>query len=157
MSPDGCWSSNEPVVKEPIAGRIIETPENLELTELRDDTSGFIAYVPPGSLKRGKFLVDKGGDGTTMPCCPVPRRRFSRKRQRPVDRGPLAQLHCSTTLRHADRLAGGQCTQLMQIPVLKLTTDDMVVAYLRWPYLASLRPWVSSAPRARGHLPDAGR
>ena len=60
--------ANEPIVKEPIGNRIIETPEDLELTELRDDTSGFIAYVPPGSLKRGKFLVDKGGDGTTMPC-----------------------------------------------------------------------------------------
>src|SRR5258708_32548626 len=39
---------------EPIGDRIIETPENLEPTELRDHSSGFTAYVPPASLKRAK-------------------------------------------------------------------------------------------------------
>ncbi len=53
---------------EPIGDRIIETPENLERTELRDDSSGFIAYVPPGSLKRGKTLVTTGANGKTIPC-----------------------------------------------------------------------------------------
>ena len=38
--------------KEPIGERIIETPENLERTELRDDHSGFVAYVPVGSIKK---------------------------------------------------------------------------------------------------------
>jgi cytochrome c553 len=53
---------------EPIGDRIIETPENLERTELRDDSSGFIAYVPPGSLKRGKTLVTTGANGRTIIC-----------------------------------------------------------------------------------------
>ncbi|HTB93803.1 MAG TPA: c-type cytochrome [Candidatus Sulfotelmatobacter sp.] len=53
---------------ESIGDRIIETPENLERTELRDDTSGFIAYVPPGSLKRGKTLVTTGANGKTIIC-----------------------------------------------------------------------------------------
>jgi cytochrome c553 len=53
---------------ESIGDRIIETPENLERTELRDDTSGFIAYVPPGSLKRGKTLVATGANGKTIIC-----------------------------------------------------------------------------------------
>jgi len=54
---------------ESIGDRIIETPENLERTELRDDSSGFIAYVPPGSLKRGRSLVTTGGaNGKTIPC-----------------------------------------------------------------------------------------
>jgi cytochrome c553 len=53
---------------ESIGDRIIETPENLERTELRDDTSGFIAYVPPGSLKRGKTLVTTGANGKTVIC-----------------------------------------------------------------------------------------
>src|SRR5215471_11745576 len=60
--------ADEPRVNEPIGHRIIELPVNLELTELRDDTSGFLAYVPKGSLKKGRFLVVKGGDGITMPC-----------------------------------------------------------------------------------------
>jgi cytochrome c553 len=53
---------------ESIGDRIIETPENLERTELRDDASGFIAYVPPGSLKRGKALVTTGANGKTIAC-----------------------------------------------------------------------------------------
>ena len=53
---------------ESIGDRIIETPENLERTELRDDTSGFIAYVPPGSLKRGRNLVTTGANGKTIIC-----------------------------------------------------------------------------------------
>ena len=53
---------------ESIGDRIIETPENLERTELRDDSSGFLAYVPPGSLKRGKALVTTGAGGKTVIC-----------------------------------------------------------------------------------------
>jgi cytochrome c553 len=53
---------------ESIGDRIIETPENLERTELRDDSSGFIAYVPPGSLKRGRTIVTTGANGKTIIC-----------------------------------------------------------------------------------------
>jgi cytochrome c553 len=50
---------------EPIAGRIIESPLDTEHTErLRDPRSGFIAYVPPGALEKGKTLVTTGGADT---------------------------------------------------------------------------------------------
>jgi len=52
---------------EPIGDRIIETPEDAERFELRDPRSGFIAYVPPGSIDRGSLLVASGG-GRTTPC-----------------------------------------------------------------------------------------
>lgn len=57
---------------EPIAGRIIEVPENEEQAEgLRNPRSGFIAYVPVGSLKKGESLVTTGGasvvDGKIVP------------------------------------------------------------------------------------------
>ena len=52
---------------EPIGNRIIEMPEDAERFELRDPHSGFIAYVPPGSIKRGGELVASGG-GKTLPC-----------------------------------------------------------------------------------------
>jgi cytochrome c553 len=52
--------------KEPLGKRIIETPENAEATEvLRDARSGFFAYVPVGSIKKGEVLVTKGGGKTT--------------------------------------------------------------------------------------------
>ena len=53
---------------EPIGNRIITLPENQELARLRDPRSGFVAYVPPGSLSRGKALAERGGDGKTIAC-----------------------------------------------------------------------------------------
>jgi len=53
--------------REAIGERIIETPEHLEQTELRDDRSGFVAFVPPGSVSAGRELVERGS-GRTMPC-----------------------------------------------------------------------------------------
>jgi cytochrome c553 len=44
--------------REPIGQRIIETPEKTEDTELlRNPRSGFIAYVPPGSIRKGEALA----------------------------------------------------------------------------------------------------
>src|SRR4029079_3705587 len=51
---------------EPIGQRIIDMPEDLERTELRDSASGFIAYVPVGSLQKGEALTS--GSGGTTPC-----------------------------------------------------------------------------------------
>ena len=51
---------------EPIGDRIIEVPEHTERTEtLRDPRSGFVAYVPVGSIKKGEALVTTGGGKTT--------------------------------------------------------------------------------------------
>jgi cytochrome c553 len=53
--------------KEPIGQRIIEMPEKTEDTEvLRNPRSGFIAYVPPGSIKKGEALVVNGSGKTTQ-------------------------------------------------------------------------------------------
>jgi len=53
--------------KEPIGQRIIEAPEKTEDTEtLRNPRSGFIAYVPPGSIKKGEALVTTGAGKTTQ-------------------------------------------------------------------------------------------
>ncbi|MGC2661670.1 MAG: c-type cytochrome [Bryobacteraceae bacterium] len=53
--------------KEPLRDRIIETPVDPELTELRDFRSGFIAYAPLGSVRKGEALVAKES-ATTTPC-----------------------------------------------------------------------------------------
>jgi cytochrome c553 len=51
---------------EPIGQRIIEVPDNSEATEvLRDPHSGFTAYVPVGSMKKGEALVTNGAGRTT--------------------------------------------------------------------------------------------
>ena len=43
---------------EPIGTRIVETPEDLKRTKLRDDASSFVAYVPTGSVERGRRLAE---------------------------------------------------------------------------------------------------
>jgi cytochrome c553 len=128
---------DEPYVLEPIGDRIIETPQNLKLTELRDDTSGFIAYVPKGSLKRGRFLVEKGGDGVTLPCsgCHGSDLRGLKNVPSIAGRSPSYIVRQLYDLQAGSR--GGGATDQMQIPVLKLTMNDIVAIAA---YLASLRP-----------------
>ena len=51
---------------EPLGQRIIEVPENTERTEMyRDPRSGFTAYAPVGSVKKGEALVTHGANKTT--------------------------------------------------------------------------------------------
>jgi cytochrome c553 len=52
---------------EPIGQRIVETPEDVGRTELRDSAASFIAYAPPGAIKAGAALV-AGGNGKTVAC-----------------------------------------------------------------------------------------
>jgi cytochrome c553 len=54
--------------EEPIGVQVVEVPEDLRRTQLRDDVSSFIAYVPRGALARGADLVNTGGNGRTVPC-----------------------------------------------------------------------------------------
>lgn len=43
--------------REPIGDRIVELPDDPARTDLRDDASGFVAYVPPGAVDRGRALA----------------------------------------------------------------------------------------------------
>jgi cytochrome c553 len=52
---------------EPMGNRIIEVPENEEDVVYRDPRTGFVAYVPKGSIAKGEALVTTGG-GKTVPC-----------------------------------------------------------------------------------------
>ena len=122
---------------EPIGDRVIETPVNQELTVLRDDASGFIAYVPVGSIEKGKALVTTGGAGKTVQCgiChgtnleglgPVPRL---------AGRSPSYLFRQLYDLQHGTRK--GPWSALMKEPVAHLTESDMVSIVA---YAASLKP-----------------
>ena len=57
---------------EPIGMRIIETPENPEYAEkMRSARSGFIAYVPVGSVAKGQQLVNNGDAARGIIACTV--------------------------------------------------------------------------------------
>lgn len=128
---------SEPVVMEPIGQRIIETPENLERTELHDDASGFIAYIPMGSLKKGKALVRTGGAGKTMQCaaCHGPDLKGLGNVPSIAGRSPSYIVRQLYDIQIGARAGAG--TQAMNATVEKLTVDDMVSIAA---YTASLLP-----------------
>ena len=45
---------------EAIGERIVEVPENLDAFMLRDSRAKFVAYVPPGSIEKGRSLAASG-------------------------------------------------------------------------------------------------
>ena len=123
---------------EPIGQRVIETPENAEHTEvLRDPRSGFIAYVPVGSVKKGEDLVTTGGRGKTIQCGVC--HGVDLKGLGPVP--GIAGRSPSYTVRQLyDMQQGaraGNWTELMKLVVAKLSEEDMLAIAA---YTASLVP-----------------
>jgi cytochrome c553 len=122
---------------EPIGNRIVETPVNEEDSEIwRSPRSGFIAYVPPGSLKIGENLVMTGG-GKTIECTAC--HGTDLRGLGPVPR--LAGLPPSYIVRQLYDTKHGNRTGIwspLMVPLLKdLSNDDMMYAAA---YLASLDP-----------------
>jgi cytochrome c553 len=56
-----------PEVLEALAERVVEVPQVPARTRLYDSHSGFVAYVPAGSIKRGRDFVATGG-GKVQAC-----------------------------------------------------------------------------------------
>jgi len=53
---------------EPLGDRIIELPQDVARATSRDPHSGFVAYVPVGTVAKGSALVKTGGAGKTIAC-----------------------------------------------------------------------------------------
>jgi cytochrome c553 len=121
----------------PIAGRIIETPENdLFANYLRGSRSGWNVYVPMGSLAKGKELVTTGA-GKTVACgvCHGPDLMGLGSMPGIAGRSPSYMMRQLWDMRQGTR-KGPQAALMMPV-IEKLTVEDMtnIVAYL-----ASLMP-----------------
>jgi cytochrome c553 len=105
--------------QEPLGQRIIEVPENPDATDtLRDDRSGFIAYVPMGSIKKGEALstgcaVCHGADLNGLG--PVPGI---------AGRSPSYLVRQMYDMQQGARK--GPWTDLMKSSVAKLSEEDML-------------------------------
>ena len=121
---------------EPIGARIIETPENLERTELRDDHSGFIAYVPVGSIKKGEALAN-GTSSKTLRCatCHGPGLRGQGKIPALAGRSPSYIVRQLYDIQSGART--GAAVHVMKPVVIKMTIDEMEALAA---YTASLNP-----------------
>jgi len=53
---------------EPLGSRIVEGPPDFERHELRDDGMTYIAYVPRGSIARGRSIAMTGTNGLATAC-----------------------------------------------------------------------------------------
>ena len=119
---------------EPIGKRIITVPQDQTRARLRDPHAGagFIAYVPVGSVARGKALVETGGSGKTIACSIC--HGDGLKGLANVPR--LAGLHPIYIARQLylfkDATRNGVDAALMKKPVASLTDDDILAisAYL---------------------------
>ncbi len=117
--------------KEPIGNRIVEVPEVLEQFANRDTHAQFIAYVPPGSVKRGEALV-KTGAGKTVQCtiCHGPNLKGLGNMPGIVGRSPSYMMRQLYDLKSGAR--AGPYSSMMKPVVAELSVDDMaqIAAYL---------------------------
>lgn len=111
---------------EPIGQRLIEMPEDRERTELRDAGSGFVAYVPPGSIKAGEALVTRGGAGKTIACATCHGAELKGLGPVPglAGRSPSYVVRQLWDLQHGAR--HGVWSDLMKASVANLSVDDMI-------------------------------
>jgi cytochrome c553 len=122
---------------EPIGNRIITVPDDQERARSRDPKSGFVAYVPVGSIAKGKALAETGGSGKTVACSIC--HGDALKGLGNVPR--LAGLHPIYIARQLylfkDGSRNGIDAQLMKRSVAQLTDEDIVSLAA---YLGSLTP-----------------
>jgi cytochrome c553 len=117
--------ADTPATTEPIGQRIIEVPEDLERTELRDDSSGFVAYVPEGSVNKGKWLIS-GSNGKMSPCakCHGPDLRGDGNVPSIIGRSPSYIVRQLFDIQSGAR--SGAAALQMRRQVAKLSIDDMI-------------------------------
>jgi cytochrome c553 len=137
---------------EPIRGGIVEMPEDEELAEtLRSPHSGFVAYVPEGSIRKGEDLVTTGGmtivggkivQGKTTACTTCHGQNLTGVVD--ADVPPIAGGSPSYLIRQLwdiqQGTRNGAQAQLMKLVVANLTGEDLVAIAA---YVASRPP---SAP-----------
>jgi cytochrome c553 len=117
---------------EPIGNRIIVLPQDRERAESRDSHSGFVDYVPVGSIKRGEELVSTGAEGKTVSCaiCHGPTLKGIAEIPSIVGRDPIYVFRQLNDVKSGNRSGGN--VELMRLVVTNLTQDDMIAiaAYL---------------------------
>jgi cytochrome c553 len=122
---------------EPLGNRIIELPQDHDSAESRDPRSGFVAYVPPGSIKNGEQIVATGGGGKTVACatCHGPDLKGLGDVPPIIGRSPIYVYRQLTDIKIGTR--NGAMAPLMKGVVEKLTEDEKIAIAA---YLASKVP-----------------
>ncbi len=122
---------------EPIGNRIIELPQDDAGARARNPHTGFVAYVPPGSIAKGKELAATGGNGKTIPCaiCHGPGLKGLGEVPAIANRSPMYLVRQLNDIQNGDRKNAS--VALMEQVVAKLSMDDMIALAA---YVGSLQP-----------------
>jgi cytochrome c553 len=121
--------------KEKLGNRIIEMPEDVERVELRDPASGFVAYVPVGSIAAGKTLVETGGGAFPCASCHGPDLKGAGNVPGLAGRSPSYLARQLYDFQHGSR--GGPAADPMKPEVANLNAERRLQIAA---YLASLKP-----------------
>jgi len=122
---------------ESIGRRIIQVPDDPMRTTIRDPHSGFTAYVPPGSIAKGKALVETGGSGKTIQCAICHGDRLTGLGEVPRLAGLQPVYIARQLITMQNGASAGANAALMKKPVAKLSEDDIIAISA---YLGSLPP-----------------
>jgi cytochrome c553 len=106
-------------------------------TTIRDPHSAFIAYVPPGSIARGKALVETGGSGKTIQCAICHGDGLTGLGEVPRIAGLQPVYIARQLITMQNGTSAGTAAALMKKPVSKLSEDDIISISA---YLGSLPP-----------------
>ncbi len=123
--------------KEPIGKRIIELPQDVARAESRDPHSGFIAYVPKGSIAKGKEFVMTGGEGKTIQCVICHGPTLNGLGEVPAIAGHSPMYLFRQLYYFKDGSRHGSMGALMKGVVANMTQDDMLAIAA---YVGSLTP-----------------
>jgi cytochrome c553 len=122
---------------EPLGQRIVEMPRNALYTEtLRNPRSGFLAYVPPGSVAKGEALAT-GGGGKTTQCSICHGPQLTGLAVVPPLRGRSPSYIARQLIDFKQGTRSGVWSPLMGPVVANLSADDILNLAA---YLASLTP-----------------
>ena len=144
LEPGNMWVPVHGSTKtEPLGNRIVETPEDEhQANVLRNIRSGWVAYVPPGSLRRGRMLVTDGLR-KTVACATCHGTDLMGSGDFPgiAGRSPSYMMRQLWDMKVGTR--NGLFADIMNPVIEKLTVEDMrdIVAYL-----ASVKP-PAAAPK----------
>jgi cytochrome c553 len=122
---------------EPIGRRIIQIPEAPMQVTIRNPHSGFIAYVPPGSIKKGEGLVKTGDGGKTIQCAICHGDALTGLGEVPRLAGLQPVYIARQLIQMQNGTSAGANAALMKKVVAKLSEDDIIAISA---YLGSLPP-----------------
>jgi cytochrome c553 len=123
---------------EPLGQRILEMPVDPEAAETyRNPRSGWVAYAPIGSIKKGEDLVVRGGSGKTIACAACHGQDLKGNGNFPPLAGRSPSYFARQLYDIQQYTRNGPGTQLMRPIVQNLSPEDIMNITA---YLASLEP-----------------